>query len=212
MKFNDQPNVAFPNTVLVRQFEAVGELNYALAKAIRAAATKPVAADDEPAGGGFRSDGVAFLEVDDQSVAQLKTMIGNAASGYMANALPHMYDGAERLRDRVELESWARILRARQALPTHTHDGALLTGTYYVSVPKPIVDTETPDGDLVLEHPAGEAIAATAALPFRTEMHIRVNEGMAFLHPAFLPHGVPAFEGGGERLSVSFAVRLRVGA
>jgi len=211
MKFTDHPSIAFPNTVLGRQFEATADLDYALAKAVRAHATIAVEAAGEPAGGGFRSDGTAFLDVGDEGVPQLKAMIGNAAAGYMANALPHIYEGAERLRGRVRIESWARILRARQAVAAHVHDGALFTGTYYVAVPKPIAESETQDGDLILAHPISEAIAAGAPLPLRTEMHIQINEGMLFIHPAFLPHRVPAFEGGGERLSISFAVRLADG-
>jgi uncharacterized protein (TIGR02466 family) len=211
-KFTDHPSVAFPNMVLGRQFEAVSDLNYALAKAIRRHATLAVEADGDPVGGGFRSGDLAFLEAGDEGVAELKTMLENAARGYIANALPHLYDGTERLRGRTRIESWARILRARQAIAAHIHDGALFTGTYYVAVPKSILETETVDGDLVLAHPSGEAIAANAPLPLRTEMHIQINEGLLFLHPAFLPHRVPRFEGGGERLSVSFAVQPMGGA
>ena len=211
MKFTDEPNVAFPNTVLVRQFDGAEALNYALAKAVRAHATSAVEHGGEPAGGGFRS-GDDFLSASDEGVSELKAMIGSAASAFAANALPHLYEGAERLRGRLAIAGWARILRARQAVPRHTHDGALMTGTYYVSVPKPVFETDAPEGDLMLVHPGAEALAETAPLPLRGEMHIRVNEGMLFLHPAFLPHHVPAFEGGGERLSVSFAAWPAKGA
>jgi len=210
MKFTDAPNVAFPSYLLVRMFEGVEELNYGLAKAIRAHCTTAERAGKEPAGGGFRT-GEDFLDIDATEVGQLKAMLGNAAKAYMNQALPHLYEGVERLSRNLKLDGWARIIRSRQSISPHTHEGALVTGTYYVAVPKPIQESETTDGDLVLVNPLAEAMSNDLPLPVRADLHIQVNEGMLFLHPPFLPHHVPAFEGGGERLSVSFLVRPGAG-
>ncbi len=206
MKFTDEPNVAFPSYIFVRSFEGAEVLNYALAKAIREAATTPVADASGEVGGGFRS-GDDFLEGTERSVVNLKAMINDACSSYSGQALGHVYEDVASLRGKVELVGWARILRGRQAVPAHAHEESLISGTYYVSLPKPVYEGEGPEGDLILVHPFADALPASPPLPFQTEMHIRVNAGMMFLHPGFMPHYVPAFEGGGERLSISFVLR-----
>ena len=206
MKFTDEPNVAFPSYIFVRSFEGAEVLNYALAKAIRAAATMPVAGEGGEVGGGFRS-GDDFLESPERAVVNLKTLIGEACSAYAGQALGHVFEDVASLRGKVEIVGWARILRGRQAVPTHAHEESLASGTYYVELPKPVYEGEGPEGDLILSHPFAAALPTSPPLAFQTEMHIRVNAGMMFLHPGFMPHAVPAFEGGGERLSVSFLLR-----
>lgn len=206
MKFTDEPNVAFPNFIFVRTFDGAEDMNYELAKVLRRECTVAVADGAEPMGGGLLSSGNLF-DLADEAVATLKTMISEACNVYMAQALQHVYENADTLRDDMVLTSWARILRARQGLSVHSHGHSLVSGTYYVSLPKPVYESDGPEGDLMLVHPAAGSLPADSPLPLATEMHIRVNESMLFLHPAFLPHYVPPFEGGGERLAVSFDVR-----
>ncbi len=84
MQFTDQPNVAFPNFILVRTFAETENLNYDLATIIRRHCT--TVASDGLAGGFCSADD--FLDIADAAVVTLKGMIGEACSAYLSQALP----------------------------------------------------------------------------------------------------------------------------
>ena len=113
-----------------------------------------------------------------------------------------------RIPRRYRLTLIASILTAGGRHPPHVHEGAWLSGVYYVAVPDHIGDDDgdntgggrggwlefgRPDHDL----PEGSA--------FRCISHPPCT-GTALLFPSYLFHGTIPFEGPGERIGIAFDV------
>ena len=113
-----------------------------------------------------------------------------------------------RIPRRYRLTLIASILTAGGRHPPHVHEGAWLSGVYYVAVPDHIGDDDgdntgggrggwlefgRPDHDL----PEGSA--------FRCISHPPCT-GTALLFPSYVFHGTIPFEGPGERIGIAFDV------
>ncbi len=112
--------------------------------------------------------------------------------------------------------SWANVNRKGHANEFHTHPGAFWSGVYYVDDAGAATDTSLggefeiadPRGvapamyrpDLVPSLPGAESSGAYATL--------QPVAGQALLFPSWLNHGVRAYLGDGERISVAYNLSL----
>jgi uncharacterized protein (TIGR02466 family) len=111
-------------------------------------------------------------------------------------------------KDRFRLQGWINVNRAGDTNRLHSHPGSFLSSAYYVKVPK-----RMKGGNLVFRDPRGPAVAmyetpglelpwvgSGLGIPFAP------SPGKLLLFPSWLEHHVEAFEGDGERISISFNV------
>jgi uncharacterized protein (TIGR02466 family) len=102
---------------------------------------------------------------------------------------------------------WVNVLAEGGAHTSHLHPNAVLSGTYYVRVPKgagPIV-FEDPRLPLMMAAPPRKAGARPA---FRHHVRIAPKAGTLLLWESYLRHEVPLNRAPGERISVSFNLVL----
>ena len=206
VKFNDKADLAFPSFFLERIYDDTEDLNYELAKLARRVCTRLVGAAGAPAGGGLRSEGNLF-DLPGEAVRLLKAMILDAGVAYLQKLGPRLYELDGPFAGRLEVAGWAQILRAGQPIERHTHRSCLYTGSYYARVPKAIVLDKSEGGDLVLDHPVPAELLGDGVLPIKRRIHIRIEEGLLVLLPSYIPHAVPSFVGGGERIAISYELR-----
>jgi len=122
--------------------------------------------------------------------------------------LDHVRRSDRRRKDRFRLQGWINVNRAGHRNLLHSHPGSFLSSAYYVKVPRGMKG-----GELVFRDPRGPAVAmyetpeiglpwvgSGLGLPFVP------SPGKLLLFPSWLEHHVEAFEGPGERISISFNV------
>ena len=100
------------------------------------------------------------------------------------------------------IDSWIVKQKDGDYNPLHHHAGEL-SGIIYVSVPKQVSDTSTPDGNLIFAH--GQFKLSNLDLLGVRE--IVPKRGEMFIFPAWMQHAVYPFSGEGERLSYAFNLR-----
>ena len=122
--------------------------------------------------------------------------------------LDHVRRAERRHKDRFRLQGWINVNRAGDTNLLHSHPGSFLSSAYYVKVPR-----RMKGGELVFRDPRGPAVAmyetpgielpwvgSGLGIPFVP------SPGKLLLFPSWLEHHVNAFEGPGERISISFNV------
>lgn len=206
VKFNDKADLAFPSFFLERIYDDTEDLNYELAKLARRACTRLLGSEGDHAGGGLRSEG-NFFDLPGEPVGLLKAMVLDAGVAYLQKLGPRLYEVDGPFAGRLEITGWAHILRAGQPIERHTHRSCLYTGSYYATVPKAIVLDKSEGGDLALAHPVAAELLGDGPLPIKRHIHIRVEEGLLVLFPSYIPHAMPSFAGGGERIAISYELR-----
>lgn len=129
---------------------------------------------------------------------------------------------AEAMADRLRLDdAWFVSQLAGDFNPPHDHSG-LVSGIIYLKVPPQVADSADCSGHLWFQQPDSPADTGSAALeehlcfdadpaptrsePLESEYRIVPREGDVWLFPSWLFHRVSAFEGTGERRSMSFNV------
>jgi len=122
--------------------------------------------------------------------------------------LDHVRRAERRRKDRFRLQGWINVNRAGDRNLLHSHPGSFLSSAYYVKVPR-----RMKGGELVFRDPRGAAVAMYEtpgiALPWVGSglgIPFAPSPGKLLLFPSWLEHHVEAFEGPGERISISFNV------
>lgn len=108
---------------------------------------------------------------------------------------------------RLTLDSlWVNVLPQGGAHASHIHPHSVLSGTFYVAMPKgaSALKLEDPRLPLMMAHPPRRK---SAPRELQTFVSVDPAPGTVLLWESFLRHEVPANRAGGERISVSFNYR-----
>jgi uncharacterized protein (TIGR02466 family) len=111
-------------------------------------------------------------------------------------------------RRKLKLDSlWVNVMRNGAIHAPHIHPHAVISGTYYVTVPPGSggIRFEDPRLPLMMAAPPRRK---TAKLPNRSFVDIQPRPGLLLLWESWLRHGVEAHESRQPRISVSFNYRL----
>lgn len=102
---------------------------------------------------------------------------------------------------------WVNVMAKDAIHAPHIHPHAVLSGTYYVTVPpgSGAIRFEDPRLPLMMAAPPRRK---TASLANRTFVDIQPRPGMLLLWESWLRHGVEVNKARGRRISVSFNYRL----
>lgn len=98
---------------------------------------------------------------------------------------------------------WVNVMPQGGSHTSHIHPNAVISGTYYVTVPEgagPIV-YEDPRLAMMMAAPPRKKTAPDA---FKPQVHVRPAEGTLMLWESWLRHEVPLNRAEGNRISVSF--------
>jgi len=160
------------------------------------------AADPEPAGrtvrAGWNSKDMAVLER--ATFAPLRDAIRAAC----ASALAEMgQEGRE-----FELQSWINLHDHGGFNFLHLHEGSLLSGSFYLSVPPG-------SGDFVFRDPRPGVIhgyVKGAVVNGHTDIHLTPSAGLVVLFPCWMEHYVETHEGDEPRITIAFNANPNGGA
>lgn len=94
----------------------------------------------------------------------------------------------------MDIEIWATMHFSGISHLTHTHPNSLVSGVYYVEIPKDNY------GMLLLEDPRGPLP------PFDNRIKIQPKEGDIVLFPSWLPHQVTPTSIEQPRISIAFNI------
>ena len=128
-----------------------------------------------------------------------KTLVRDAEAPFLA-----------RIPARYRLTLIASILKEGGRHPPHVHEGAWLSGVYYVAVPAHILKpAPAKAGDADCEDRGGwlEFGRPDHALPEGSDLrcaHHAPQAGTALLFPSYFYHGTLPFAGPGERIGIAF--------
>ena len=179
-------------------------LNEALAAAVRDAPSLVW----EPLNRVTRNGAVTqdLLAAPSRPIRRLEQALRSAIDGYRETlAAERDSPFLARIPRRYRLTLIASILKAGGRHPPHVHEGAWLSGVYYVAVPAQIgaddsecggerggwLEFGRPDHDL----PEGSAFHCVSRPP---------RAGTALLFPSYVFHGTLPFDGPGERIGIAF--------
>ncbi|MBI1210679.1 MAG: hypothetical protein GC190_04405 [Alphaproteobacteria bacterium] len=107
-------------------------------------------------------------------------------------------------RRRLKLDSiWLNVMRSGAIHTAHIHPKSVVSGTYYVAVPKGAgaLKLEDPRLGLMMAAPLRKA---RAARDNQTFVYLEPKAGTLLLWESWLRHEVPANRAAGERISISF--------
>jgi uncharacterized protein (TIGR02466 family) len=98
---------------------------------------------------------------------------------------------------------WVNLLKSAGYHSGHVHPHSVISGTFYVEVPKGsgAIRFEDPRSPLMMAAPPRRKEAAEALRPF---VEVKPRPGLLLLWESWLRHEVLAGTGKGERLSISF--------
>ena len=181
----------------------IGAFNEALARAVREAPSLVW----EPPNRVTRNGAVTqdLLAAPSRPIRAMERALRAAIDGYRETLAPEPESPfLARIPSRYRLTFIASILKAGGRHPPHVHEGAWLSGVYYVAVPAQVAEDGAdatgrggwlefgrPDHDL----PEGSAFRCTSRPP---------RVGTALLFPSYVFHGTLPFEGPGERIGIAF--------
>ena len=174
--------------------------NEALAEAVRAAPSltwEPL--DRVTRGGAVTGD---LLRAPSRPIRAFERALRAAIDGYRKTlARDAEAPFLARVPARYRLTLIASILKAGGRHPPHVHEGAWLSGVYYVAVPERLAaDREGRGGWLEFGRP-------DHALPEGSDVRRAIHEpraGTALLFPSYFYHGTLPFAGAGERIGIAF--------
>lgn len=98
---------------------------------------------------------------------------------------------------------WVNLLPPGGFHAAHIHPNSVISGTFYVEIPKgaAALRIEDPRHQMMMAAPPRKARAARELQPF---VSLEPRPGTLFLWESFLRHDVPMNRGESERISVSF--------
>lgn len=156
------------------------------------------AADPEPAGRtvryGWNSKDMAVLER--AAFAPLRGAIRAACAAVLAE----MGQGE---RD-FELQSWVNLHDRGGFNFLHVHEGSLLSGSFYLSVPEGA-------GDFVFRDPRPGVIhgyVKGGVVNGHADVHLTPSPGLLVLFPCWIEHYVETHEGAQPRITIAFNANL----
>lgn len=97
------------------------------------------------------------------------------------------------------LNLWATRVAAQGVIDTHLHEESWLSGAYYVELP-PALEADDHAGWIEFGRPH----RGLPEPPADTLRCLRPDVGLLLLFPSYLYHRTLPFDGGGERISISF--------
>jgi tetratricopeptide (TPR) repeat protein len=95
----------------------------------------------------------------------------------------------------------ASILKEGGWHPTHTHEGAWLSGCYYVRIPSVVAESSNGDAGCIAFGKPDCSLAEGFPLLSRV---VRPEPGMAVFFPSYLFHGTVPFGGDEQRIGIAF--------
>lgn len=100
-------------------------------------------------------------------------------------------------------DCWANIMRRGSAHAGHLHPHAVVSGTYYLQVPRgaPGLRFEDPRLSRLMAAPMRRAGTRE---PLKSHVIVPARPGQVVLFDSWLRHEVPAVRSAGERISLSF--------
>jgi uncharacterized protein (TIGR02466 family) len=108
----------------------------------------------------------------------------------------------------LELDSlWINILEPGGHHAAHIHPNSVVSGTYYVALPKGAAGIQFEDPRLT-QMMAAPRRKSDARETNRAFVDITPEPGTVLLWESFLRHAVPVTRGRGERISISFNYRM----
>jgi tetratricopeptide (TPR) repeat protein len=140
-------------------------------------------------------------------IAALQHFLETSVADYIATALsapsgPYRVPAPPRWR----LEGWAVILRSSGYQLAHFHQGSLVSGVYYVQVPRTVAASRGAEaGFIKFGEPVAGAVDADTPAPLLTAA-VKPEEGLLVLFPSSFWHRVVAFEGEEDRICIAFDV------
>lgn len=155
--------------------------------------------------GGWQSKRHDLLDWPYPEMATLRNWIVEAVkemTGYTFGGRPLRASG------KLQIFSWANVLRRGNFNRIHNHPGTSWSGVYYVAVGgEPVSET---DGVIEFVDPRGAAnMIVTPGRPFDQKVRIRPRAGDLILFPSFLQHFVNPYESEGTRISIAFNVSMQ---
>jgi len=126
----------------------------------------------------------------DGEVLALERYIQHAVDKYLKSM--HLPDEIIEKRSRV-LEIWATVHEPGVSHLPHTHRNSLVSGVYYVKIPKEA-------GSIIFSDPRGPLY------PFNNTVDIKPDIGDLILFPSWLVHQVSPTFGKSDRISIAFNV------
>jgi uncharacterized protein (TIGR02466 family) len=133
----------------------------------------------------------------DPTVADLAKLLTRHATSFAGEC-------AFDLSRRPRLDSlWVNLLKSGGHHSGHVHPNSVISGTFYVEVPKGsgAIRFEDPRSPLMMAAPSRQKDAPEALQPF---VSVEPHPGLLLMWESWLRHEVLAGTGQGERLSVSF--------
>ncbi len=195
----------FATPFLCRYYPDTGSLNKRLREIVLERERRSPAPSAMSNVGGWQSAKRDLLNWPYPEMASLRDLIVEAVkemTGFTFAGQPLRTSG------KLQIFSWANVLRHGNFNRIHNHPGTSWSGVYYVSVgDEPASET---DGMIEFVDPRGFAnMVATPGRPFDQRVRIRPRAGELILFPSFLQHFVYPCESEGTRISIAFNVSMQ---
>lgn len=151
------------------------------------------------------SQTMEILNAPDAPIAALQRFLEESVSDYMRTALASAkYEFAPKPPASWKLHGWAVILRSTGHQTPHFHPAGVVSGVYYVRVPKTVRDGHAGEaGHIRFGHPMLDVPGKKATEPALTAS-FKPEEGMLVLFPSYFWHHTVPFESDEERISIAF--------
>ncbi|MGE0096320.1 MAG: tetratricopeptide repeat protein [Alphaproteobacteria bacterium] len=153
----------------------------------------------------YGSQTMEILNAADAPIVALQHFFEESVADYMKTALASAkYEFAPKPPASWKLHGWAVILRSSGHQSPHFHPAGVVSGVYYVRVPKTVRDGGAGEaGHIRFGHPLLDVPGAKAAEPALTAA-FKPEEGMLILFPSYFWHHTVPFESDEERISIAF--------
>jgi uncharacterized protein (TIGR02466 family) len=184
-------------------FASIGELNAALAEALRADRTQTW----EPAGKATRKGGQTGLLLDDprEPFIAFEAALRRAIDAHFDSIRTekfHPYFG--QVPRTYRLDMWGTLLSDGGHQHSHIHVGGWMSGVYYVALPPSMgAGEQANDGWIEFGHPPPDFEAGFEPQTLVYEP----KEGDALFFPSYLFHRTIPFMGDAQRISLAFDVK-----
>jgi tetratricopeptide (TPR) repeat protein len=148
-----------------------------------------------------------ILNCADAPIAALQRFIEESVADYVATALRTSANPfAPPSIAAWHLTGWAVVLRTSGYQLPHFHAAAMVSGVYYVQVPKVVRSGEAGEAGFIKFGPPIDPVTVTKADDTPLTNGVRPEEGMVVLFPAYFWHYTVPFESREDRICVAFDV------
>lgn len=153
----------------------------------------------------YGSQTMEILNTSDAPIACLQRFLEESVADYMRTALASAkYEFAPKPPASWKLHGWAVILRSTGHQTPHFHPAGVVSGVYYVRVPRTVRDGIAGEaGHIRFGHPLLDIPGKKAAEPALTAA-FKPEEGLLVLFPSYFWHHTVPFESDEERISIAF--------